>query len=428
MNTADIQETAFQRKAYSARLFPWIVWTLAASFFFYKYLLQISPSVITTELMQAYSITGAELGHLAACFFYAYLIMQIPVGIILDRYSPKIITTLAILICSIGACIFSYANTLLVAEFSRALIGLGSSFAAVACFKLISVWFPANKFSLLAGLSMTAAMLGAIGGQVPLSYLVTQYGWRQAMLYVALPGFILALIFFSVVRDKKSHVPIIERCATDSNTFKHIFKSKQTWVLCLYSGLAFTPISVFGGLWGGVFLEQAYHYNKIEAASALSFIFIGFAMGCPLAGWLSTYLENRKRIILYGTITAAITLTTVLYVPFHSRAFISTLLFCFGLGASCFFLCFSMLRESYPTALAATALGFMNTFDSVCEAFSEPFIGKLLDLSWNGPVHNGIRFFSVHDYRVALLSLPIYFVIALILLYFIQETYPKPHK
>jgi hypothetical protein len=98
-------------------------------------------------------------------------------------------------------------------------------------------------------------------------------------------------------------------------------------------------------------------------------------------------------------------------------------MFIFGLGASCFFLCFSMIREIHPIVFAATVLGFMNTFDSICEALSEPFIGKLLDLGWDGTLSNGARIFSVHDYHLALMVLPIYFAISLVFLWFVEETF-----
>src|SRR3989344_3896364 len=114
--------------------YPWIVWSLGALFFFYKYLLQVSPSVMSKELMQTFSLTGAGLGNLAACFFYAYLFMQIPVGLLLDRYGPRLIMTFSILVCSIGVFIFAHANSIFIASISRAMMGFGAAFAAVSCF------------------------------------------------------------------------------------------------------------------------------------------------------------------------------------------------------------------------------------------------------------------------------------------------------
>lgn len=410
------------------KIYPWLIWLLGASFFFYKYVLQVSPSVMSTDLMRTFNITGAGLGNLAACFFYAYLLMQIPVGLILDRWSPKIITALAIFVCALGTFLFAHANSLLFAGISRAMIGFGAAFAAVSCFKLATLWFPPKRFAFVAGLSMTAAMLGAVGGEAPLAFLVNKLDWRGAMVHVAIIGFILMLLVFIFVKDRTpskelKNVIEVNKNAPVFSSLKTILKEKQTWLLSLYSGLAFAPISVFGGLWGVSFLEQSAQLSSTAAASAVSLIFVGFAIGCPISGWYSDHIGRRKIIMLSGTIIALIAILCVLYLPLHSQRILEILLFLFGLGASCFFLCFSMIREIHSLIFAATVLGFMNMFDSIWEAFSEPFIGKLLDLGWDGKFDNGARIFSLHNYHLALAALPIYFFSALVILFFIKETH-----
>jgi MFS family permease len=428
---SDIAEKneSFSNKSLT-HIYSWLVWILCAVFFFYKYMLQVSPSVMSTELMSAFSISGAGLGNLAACFFYAYLIMQIPVGLLLDRYSPHLITTFAIFVCSLGALGFAHAYSLWQAEISRAMIGFGAAFAAISCFKMATIWFPPRRFALVAGLSMTAAMLGAVGGEAPLSLLVNAHGWRGAMNDIALPGFLLMLLVLSIVRDKKPGTSHIKKRAKVNLSqlwlqIKIILKHKQTWLLSIYSGLAFAPVSVFGGLWGVSFFKVAYHLTATQAASAISFIFIGFAIGCPIAGWYSDYIRRRKIIMALGTTTALITMLCALYLPYASLKTLEILMLIFGLGASCFFLCFSMVREIHVLVFAATVLGFMNVFDSILEALSEPFIGKLLDLGWNGTFDHGTRVFSLHNYHLALASIPVYFILALLVLFYITETYCK---
>ncbi len=414
-----------QRRVWLHQFYPWLVWGLAASFFFYKYLLQVFPSIMSQNLMSAFHISGAGLGNLAACYFYAYLIMQIPVGLLLDRYSPKLISILALIACAISCLWFASSHNILSASLSRGLMGLGAAFAAVSCFKLTAIWFPPKRFALMAGLSMTAAMLGAVGGEAPLSYLVGLHGWRETILYCAIPGFALALIITLVVKDKTEvRIPANSTMGLWEQLAR-VLKHPQTWLLSLYSGLAFAPVSVFGSLWGVSFLHQAYQLGTTQAASTLSLIFIGFAIGCPLSGWFSDYIGKRKIIILIGTLIALLTIILVLYLPQAPILWLSILLFSFGLGASCFFLCFSMVREINPFILAATVLGFMNTFDSLCEAVIEPFIGQLLDWGWDGKMLDGARLFSLGNYHVALSVLPILFILGLVTLIFIKETHCK---
>ena len=97
------QHTSLENKPF----YPWLVWSLVSLFFFYKYLLQFSPSVMTSSLMAAFSVQGTGLGNMAACFYYPYLLMQFPVGILLDKYSPKKITAAAVFLCALGAYLFN---------------------------------------------------------------------------------------------------------------------------------------------------------------------------------------------------------------------------------------------------------------------------------------------------------------------------------
>jgi len=301
-------------------------------------------------------------------------------------------------------------------------MGLSAAFASLTCFKLVAVYFPNNRFALMSGLSMTAAMLGAVCGEAPLSYLVHQYHWRSALSMIALFGLILAAMSYFILDKSYSLGDKSQSGVKNFHLFKNIIGKKQTWWLSLYSGLAFAPFSVFGGLWGVPFLEQAYQLDPIQAAGSISYIFIGFAIGCPFSGWLSDRMQQRKPVMAVGTLLSLISLYSIVYLSLPNFL-VKYLLFIFGFSTSCFFLCFSMIKEQNEVLFAGTALGFMNSFDSLCEAVSEPLIGKLFDLSWKGKMISGIRFFSIEDYRFGFLALIGYLCGSLLLLLFIKETY-----
>lgn len=414
------------------KLYPWFVWLLGASFFFYKYLVQVSPSVMTNDLMKTFQINAAGLGHLSAFYFYAYLFMQVPVGILLDKYSLRLLTTGAILICGLSTLLFAQTQALWLACVARALIGAGAAFAAVSCFKLVTLWFKPKRFALVSGLCMTAAMLGGVGGQMPLSFLTEAVGWRMALQLVSALGLILAVVYALIIRDKPTSISI----SSSPNAGDHhvsfwgnafvVLRNKQAWLLSFYSGLAFAPVSVFGGLWGVPFLETSYHLSRNHSAFAVSWIFIGFAVGAPFFGWLSDYIGQRKPILFAGTCLALMCILLVIYSPTSQVIMLSLFLFFFGFGTSGFFTSFAMIRELFPLGLAGTVLGIMNTFDAVCEALFEPAVGAVLDSTWDGFVKNGIHQFSVANYHASLLLLPLSLLVAFVLLFFIQETWCVP--
>ena len=156
--------------------YAWSVFALACCFVIFKYVLEISPSVMVQDLMRTFNLDGLYMGHLAACYFYAYFLMQIPVGLLVDRFSTRNIIACAILLCSLGAFVFSHASVFYMATFGRILIGIGGAFSMVGTMKLITIWFDRKQFALISGLMMAAAMIGAICGQAPLASLVDAAG------------------------------------------------------------------------------------------------------------------------------------------------------------------------------------------------------------------------------------------------------------
>ena len=427
--TSQDRSAAANPKLLTNPLYAWCIWLLSATFMFYKYAIEVSPSVMTRHLMSTFQIDGMALGNLAACYFYAYLIMQIPAGLLIDRFGPRRVTTLAIGLCAIGAFIFAKADTLFVASVGRFLTGAGAAFAALNCLKIISLWFPAKRFAFMAGLMMTLAMLGAVAGQAPLSAFIDTLGWRSSMQVISACGVLLALLFWFLVKDKDAQPIAISSAKTSPagffDTLRKIFKNRQSWWLSLYSGLAFAPVSVFGGLWGVPFMSQAFSLSPTMAAHQVSLIFIGFAVGAPLIGWLSDWLGYRCKVMLWGTAIATIAISIVLFVPDLSPWTLSFLMFTFGAAISCFLLCFTMIQEIHPPLLAATAVGFMNAFDALFGALSDPLTGKFLDMGWTGQMVDGARYFPTGVYKMALSTLPIYLILASAFVFFIKETYCK---
>lgn len=396
---------------------------------FYKNAFEVSPAVMTATLMSTFHINATQLGNLVAGYFYAYLIMQMPAGILLDRLGPRKVTTTAIILFAFGNYLFAQANSVFLAGAGRFLTGVGASFAAVNCLKLIANWFPLKQFSVMTGLMMTLAMSGAIIGQAPLGVLIDRLGWQNAFCIVGIAGLVLAVIFWSFVRDQPSHhkkeVHIAPVRASVWASLKKLVVNPQNWWLSVYSGFAFAPIMVFAGLWGVPFISQAFYISKIVAAQATSLSFIGFAVGAPILGWFSEWIGKRKVVMFWGTITSLISISLVIYTPNISYSLLTFLLFIFGFSISSFLLCFTMLREINPPILAATAVGFMNAFDAFFGAFSDPLTGKFLDLNWTGLMIDGARVFSVTAYKLAFLTIPVYLVIALLSLVGIKETYCK---
>ena len=416
-------------KSATSQWYSWVVIILSSCFLFYKYILQVYPSVMTNELMRAFHVHGAGLGNLAATFFYTYLITQLFVGVLLDRFSPRLLTTLAILVAGVGGLLFSQVHELPLALLARALMGVGAAFATVSYMKFAAIYFRPQQFAFVSGLLATAAMVGAIAGEAPLAFFIGEFGWRQSLFGCGILGIVIAVVFYLFVADRNTSET--KKASTERLTFKDVLEvlsKPQNWLLTFYSGLAFAPVAVFGGLWGPPFVEEAYHLNRTQAASLVSLIFFGLAVGGPLLGWLSDRLGKRRAVMFSGSLLSLLSILLVIYWDQMPIILLGLLLFLFGLGTGAFMLGFVIGKETNKILVAATVIAMINTGDAIFGAVTEPFIGKLLDLGWQGIKLHGAYFYTVATYHRAFVVLPIYLLCALILVKFIREHRAIPAK
>jgi len=412
---------------------PWVIWGLAAAFYYYEFLLKVSPGVMMPDLMRSFSINATSVSNLAAMYFYIYATMQIPVGVLLDRFGPRVLLTLACATCAFGSYLFGAADTFTIAAIGRLFIGFGSAFAVVSTMKLAANWFPLNRFALLVGLVVTIGFTGAITAETPLALMVTNVGWRHSMQYIAIGGFILSAFIWLIVRNKPStpiaDVQIIEPDQYKSmlNGLRTVLSNKQTWFASLYGGLMFAPTEIMG-TWGVSFFEQVYHAERHVAAGLIIFFFIGWMVGSPLWGSFSDRIGRRLPPMITGNIGALLTVLAIIYLPMPMIT-MDLLLFMFGFFSSGFLPAFSIVREINVPAYNATALGFINTLNMLIPALLIPSVGFILDKVWEGQMANGAPLYTAENFHVALVVIPICMGLSLLILPFIKETYCRvSHK
>lgn len=410
------------KKDMALKAYPWLVITCCAAFLIYKYILQVSPSVMTNDLMQAFHVNGTGLGNIAATYFYSYFIVQLFAGLVMDKLNVRVFTSLAILACALGAFGFSSSHELISAGLSRSLIGAGAAFATVSYMKITSIWFKPEQFAFVSGLLATAAMVGAIFGEAPLAWLISAVGWRQSLFLCGILGLIIATLFFILVKNRPAHENF-----SATQTFIHwqdylaVLKNKKNWLLTFYSGLTFTPVTVLGGLWGNSFLQTAHHLTAIQSSTLVSFAFLGLAVGAPVLGYLSDRTGNRYFVMQFGAWGSLFSLLWVIYFPAYSYLLFAVMLFIFGFTTGAFMLAFAYGKEINPVMLTATIVSLINTGDAIFGSFTEPLTGKLLDLSGQGKSVGTIPVFTLGDYHLALALLPFYLFLSIVLLFFLKK-------
>ncbi|MCR9191664.1 MAG: MFS transporter [Gammaproteobacteria bacterium] len=409
---------------------PWLIWGLACLFYFYECLLQVSPSVMSTELMRDFSVTSHTLGILSGVYFYSYAAMQLPCGVMTDYFGPRRLLTIATTICALSTIAFGLTNNFFTACVARLMIGFGSSFAAVGTLKLAASWFPAHRFAFLTGLMVTIGMLGAIFGETPLAILVDHYGWRHSMLIMGCLGMVVAILIFAFTKDHAEHSETedTKEEGTLLQRFMILLRNKKLWMVACYGGLMYTATPVICGLWGVPFLMLNLGLSKATAANYISLILIGWAVSGPIWGIISNKIGRRKPPLFIGSTGALITLALLLLSPIQNKILIQLLLFFFGVFSSGFLPAFALAKELCDQKYVATAISFMNMMNMLGIALAQPAIGFILDKLWTGEIENQVRIYTVANYHTALVILPIGILIALIILPWIPETHCKTVK
>ena len=409
-----------------------IICILAAMFYMYEYTLQVSPAVMTNELMRDLGLNAASLGTMTAFYYYSYTPMQLPAGLLFDRFGPRRLITLAILICAIGALLFGTTPNAVMASVGRLLMGIGSSFSFIGALLLVSRWFPPHYFALLTGLVQLMSSVGAIAGQVPLVTAINHWGWRVTTIALAIIGCFLALLVWSIVRDSPETVTQGHKFQappkkSELKRLQQVCRNRQTWLIALYSFAIWAPITAFAALWGIPFLVASYGLTTEAASVASAMIWLGIGLGSPLMGWYSDKIGSRSKPLSLSALLGIISLTIIIYAPPLSLPWLYFTLFTFGLAASGQSLAFGVVKDNNTSCVVGTAIGFNNMAVVAGGALFQPLIGILLYVNWSGIIHNGTPFYGIVDYQKAFFVLPLCYVLALLVSQFLlRETYCKP--
>ncbi|WP_366555318.1 MFS transporter [Aquibaculum sediminis] len=406
---------------------PWLIWSLGALFFCYGFFQRMAPSVIIDPLMRDFAVGAAVLGNLSAIYFYAYAGLQIPVGLLADAWGPRRLLTAGALCCGAGSLLFALAPDLNIAYLGRLLVGVGAAASFVGTLKLATNWFPASRFAQLTGMTMAAGMLGGVGGQVPLAAAVEWFGWRSTLAAAAAGGLILAVLLWTIVRDRKPDAPAprFTGGAAPRGGLRLVLRMPQQWLLAFLGGAMTAPMLAFAGLWGVAWLMQIHGMTRPEAASHTSLLLIGWAIGSPLAGALADRIGRRLPILRAGALIGLCCLMLLLYVPGLPSPIFLALFLIAGIGLSATAVTFAVAREITPTHAVGAAYGLLNGAVVGGGALFQPLLGLLLDLQWDGRMVEGAPIYSARAFDLAFLSLAVFLLLALLASLLLSETRGK---
>ncbi len=401
----------------------WFICSLAALFYCYEYLLRIQQSVMVPQLMAHFHASAQQIGFLSAMYYYAYTPLQLVVAVLTDYYGSRRMLLFALMNCVVGCFIFSCSHALWQADAGRLFIGLGSAFAFVATLRLAAMWLPKKHFAVFIGLTTSLGMVGAMVGDVGMSWAVEHLGWLSVVYFSLGVGMVLIPLFYVFIQEKPSSARASDVAELGlSNYLAGLWRAithPQLIMLGMIGCSLYFSLSVFADMWGIAYIQQLTHLPKVHAASMNALVYLGWLLGAPIHGILSGYCRELHWYLL---ISCLLTAGCFLYLlaGIHVIVVLGFTLFAFGFFASSEVICFALARDCLPKHLTATAIAVLNGFIMLGGLVVLPLIGISLDRHWSGHLDHGVRVYSVAGFVHALYAVFFILLIAAGVSFFIR--------
>lgn len=422
----------------------WIIWAPLAFAMLASYFHRTATGVVADSLMREFSITrAADLGGLASVYFYIYAVMQVPAGILADRFGPRRTILLALITATLGAVVFSMAQNILMLYIGRILSSIGVSLIYINIVKIHSEWFRTREFTTMTGLIVVAGSAGFLLAATPLAIMVDWFGWRISFLAIGAYTMIAAIACWCLVKDRPADLGlpditaveagegmVKESSAVEFNNYKVIdgFKTVMgkgaTWWPFLASVAVYGVYMAFMGLWGVPYLMQIYGMTRVAASNYIMAMSIGTMIGAPLIGIISDrFALRRLPNVAVSSGFLAIWLALTLWNGGKPPVWaLYPLCFGIGLGMSGGNLNVACGKEVNPPSLTGMVAGLVNSGAFIGAALLQPLFGWILDRNWQGAVEHGVRVYPLSAYQNAFCWCAIILGIGVLFTCLIKET------
>jgi MFS family permease len=345
--------------------------------YYLSYLFRTINAVMAVPLGSELGLDAGDLGLLTSVYFVTFAAAQIPIGILLDRYSPRRIQSALLVVAAVGSALFAASDHFLGLLAGRALIGLGVAAALNSGLKALVLWFPRDRVPLLSGLMVMLGALGAVTATLPADLLLAWIGWRELFgLLAALTAGCAALVYLVVPEAK----PIAS--GEVSAGLRKVYADPRFWRLAPLSASCIGTAWSLQGLWAAQWLTDVEGLDRADVVQHLFAMAVALSLGAILLGVAADRLRRRgvgpeMLLALVATVFITAQLELILRLPLPSYFLWAVVA---AVGAAVV-LSYAILAEYFPKELAGRANGALNLFH-IAAAFVVQYATGVVLAQW----------------------------------------------
>lgn len=393
----------------------WVAFAITSTYSLMQFFLQVSTDMMASDLMKSFSIGEGGVGMITSAFFWAYLLIQVPAGLLIDRFRLKNVLIASSAVLTAGCLMFAFSESFSMAVISRFLMGLGAGFGFVGMLFSIGEWFPKRFFPVLVGVGELVGMVGTSAGQVIAPHFVMAEGWRPLMVLMAICTAAICVLMILFLRNRGEHTGNKNiNIHTLGKTISAIAKQPIVWACGIFTTGTFGFLTVFVDVWGVPFFEHTYHFTYIQANHAMAFVLAGIAIGGPILGWIAGKTGRiRLTMGISGFVLIALTCVIVLHI-FDNNLIINPIMFILGVTCSAYLLPFTIVGQYVTPEKQGSTVAFTNTIGLLSAVILQPIIGHTI-----GYLNNAYTL--KESYSIAIWILPIFMLLTMISLFWAKE-------
>lgn len=339
---------------------PISVFLCFAAAYFLSYFYRSANAVIAPDLSTELSLNAEQLGLMTSLFFAAFAVVQIPLGVLLDRNGPRWVTPALMLCGALGSLVFASAPTFPILALGRALIGVGMAGILMGALKAFGQWYPAHRYSTVSGLMTGLGSSGAILAATPLAWLNEWMGWRGVFVWGALVVLIVAAAIVLFTRNTPPGQSWPQ--PPPGNVWaglRAVFTTSRFWRVAPLIFFTNGTILAFQGLWAGPYLYDIFQVDKVAAGKVLFLLSLGVTLGFLASGWLADRF-GLAQVVVAGTTVFVLTQAALALTP--QLEIVRPLMFLFGLSGGFSVLLLVQPRFLFPPELTGRAATATNVF------------------------------------------------------------------